>query len=127
MDCNNCTDVSGYYLGMTCQFCNRPFRSVNKNMKTIKKVNITHKFVVFLPELQHMDESVLYVSLRYKTIGHRCLCGCGSLTITPINENGWILYVNHSDNKISLTPSIGNYNFDCQSHYIITNSVANFV
>ena len=31
------------------------------------------------------------------------------------------------DGKVSLSPSIGNYNFPCQYHYIITNNVANVV
>jgi len=28
---------------------------------------------------------------------------------------------------VSFTPSVGNYQFACQSHYIITDNVANFV
>ena len=28
--CDNCQDVQGMYLGMTCPKCNRPFRSVKK-------------------------------------------------------------------------------------------------
>lgn len=32
-----------------------------------------------------------------------------------------------SNGKVSLTPSIGNYNFPYKYHYILTNNVANVV
>jgi len=124
MDCLYCTDVSGYFLGMTCPHCERPFRSV---MKTLKKVEIKAKYCVTIPEAKDMEQGILYVSIAYKTANHLCLCGCGNQTITPLNDNGWRFSMNHSDGKVSLSPSIGNYGFDCKSHYIITNSVANFV
>lgn len=28
--CDNCKDVTGFYLGMTCEKCNRPFRTVKQ-------------------------------------------------------------------------------------------------
>jgi hypothetical protein len=28
--CDNCKDVTGFYLGTTCQKCNRPFRAVKQ-------------------------------------------------------------------------------------------------
>ena len=30
IDCDNCFDVDGTYLGTTCPKCNRPFRSVKQ-------------------------------------------------------------------------------------------------
>lgn len=95
-------------------------------MKTLKQVAITHKFVDTMPDV--LEPNVLYISLHYKTASHLCLCGCGQLTITPLKEDyGWRFSINHNDGKVSLTPSIGNYNFPYKSHYIITNSIANFV
>lgn len=125
MECSNCTDLSGYYLGITCKVCKRPFRNVI--MKTIKKVEVSPKYMVHIPEVSEMEQGVIYVSIPYKTANHLCLCGCGQQTITPLNDNGWRFSMNHNDGKISLSPSIGNYQFECKSHYIITNSVANFV
>jgi hypothetical protein len=96
-------------------------------MKTIKKVTITPQYVDTIPDFGTMEQDVLYISLQHKTALHLCLCGCGQETVTPLNEtHGWLL-INNADNKISLTPSIGNYQFECKSHYIITNNVANFV
>lgn len=31
--CDNCEPVSGFYLGITCPKCNRPFRSVNQTVR----------------------------------------------------------------------------------------------
>ena len=31
--CDNCEPVSGFYLGTTCQKCNRPFRSVKQTVR----------------------------------------------------------------------------------------------
>jgi hypothetical protein len=94
-------------------------------MKTLKKITIKPMYVESIPDLTEMEQKVLYISKHYKTAAHMCLCGCGEETITPLNEYGWILTDN--EGKISLQPSIGNYQFECKSHYIITNNVANFV
>lgn len=96
-------------------------------MKTIRKVEINAEYVTYIPEAKDMEQGIMYVSLPYKTANHLCLCGCGNQTITPLNENGWRFAMSHSDGKISLTPSVGNYGFPCKSHYIITNGIANFV
>lgn len=40
-------------------------------------------------------------------------------------ERGWNLI--EKNGKISFTPSVGNQQFPCGSHYIITNNIANFV
>jgi len=92
-------------------------------MKTLKKVEIKPVFVEFIPE--KMEQGILYISKEYKCANHLCLCGCGNQTVTPLHDKGWTLI--EDGNKVSLTPSIGNYQFDCQSHYIITNNIANFV
>lgn len=34
--CDNCTPVSGFYLGMICPKCNRPFRSVKQTVANIE-------------------------------------------------------------------------------------------
>lgn len=92
-------------------------------MRTIKKVEIKPIFVDEIPT--DLEDNTLYISKIYKCAVHKCLCGCGNKTVTPLIKNGWVLM--ELNNKISLSPSIGNFQFSCKSHYILTNNVANFV
>lgn len=85
----------------------------NLFMKTIQ-----HKFVEFIPDL--IEEGVLYITIEYCTAIHKCVCGCGNEVVTPLSPNDWELIF---DGKtVSLSPSIGNWNFDCKSHYFITRN-----
>lgn len=101
-------------------------------MKTIKKVPITHEFVKFMPDYENFEEGKIYISKEFKVAIHRCLCGCGEKTVMPIDaiingkDHGWKL-IEENNGTISFTPSVGNYQIPCKSHYIITKSVANFV
>jgi len=97
-------------------------------MKTIKKVEIEPVFVEeCVPDFDIMEEGKIYISELYKTSVHKCLCGCGEKVIMPIHPiHGWNL-IKESNDKVSFIPSVGNYQFPCKSHYIITNNVANFV
>jgi len=79
---------------------------------------LQHRFVEFIPEI--LEDGVLYVSMEYCTAIHKCVCGCGNKVVTPISPTGWQL--KFDGKSISLTPSIGNWNFDCQSHYWITKN-----
>ena len=95
-------------------------------MKTIKKVSITPEFVETMPDGKLMKEGVIYISIKFNVAIHLCLCGCKIQTVTPFNEkHGWELSV--MGDKVTLTPSIGNQQFPCKSHYIITKGIANFV
>jgi len=74
-----------------------------------------HRFVEIIPEA--VEDDVLYISLKYCTAIHKCVCGCGNEVVTPISPTDWKLIF---DGKtVSLSPSIGNWNFNCQSHYWI--------
>lgn len=77
--------------------------------------NITHEFVEFVPA--DLVEGVVYVSIPYSTVVHKCLCGCGMKVVTPIRPDKWTLTYNGE--AISLDPSIGNWSFSCRSHYFI--------
>jgi hypothetical protein len=84
-----------------------------KPPKTLK-----HEFVEFIPDL--VEEGTVYVSIEYATVVHKCCCGCGKEVVTPLSPTDWKLIF---DGKtISLDPSIGNWGFDCQSHYWIRNN-----
>lgn len=79
---------------------------------------LTHKFVDFVPEV--LEPGILYVSIQYTTAVHKCCCGCGFEVVTPISPTDWKLIF---DGKtVSLEPSIGNWGFECQSHYWITRN-----
>lgn len=85
----------------------------NSSMKTLQ-----HKFVEFIPEL--LEDSILYISMEYCTAIHKCVCGCGNEVVTPISPTDWQLTFNGK--TVSLHPSIGNWNFNCKSHYWIVNN-----
>ena len=76
---------------------------------------LTHKFVDLIPD--NIEPEVLYVSLEYATVAHRCCCGCGLEVITPLSPTDWKLTFNGE--SVSLWPSIGNWSFPCRSHYWI--------
>ncbi|KVV15039.1 DUF6527 family protein [Flavobacterium sp. TAB 87] len=79
---------------------------------------LQHKFVEFIPE--QLEDGVLYISLTYCTAIHKCACGCSNEVVTPFAPNDWKM--TFDGKTISLSPSIGNWNFDCRSHYWIRNS-----
>lgn len=79
---------------------------------------IKHKFVEFIPNV--IEEKILYISIEYCTAVHKCVCGCGNEVVTPLSPTDWEL---RFDGKtVSLSPSIGNWNFECKSHYFITRN-----
>ncbi|SHG27318.1 DUF6527 family protein [Flavobacterium johnsoniae] len=94
-------------------------------MKTLKKVNIEPVFVESIPE--ELEENKIYISDKYKTASHLCLCGCKTKTITPLSGGVFWDLIKHTDGKITLIGSVGNYSFPCKSHYVINNNVANFI
>lgn len=78
-------------------------------------VRMRHEFVEHVP--QELQEGVLYISIQYSTAVHRCCCGCGNEVVTPLSPTDWRL--TFDGETISLHPSIGNWSFECQSHYWI--------
>lgn len=94
-------------------------------MKTLKKVPIELvilKDYEFVPTVKEFGK--LYYSEKYHGCSHLCLCGCGIECYLPIASTEWQLTIN--EGKPTITPSILQ-RFDCKSHYIITNGIANFV
>ena len=78
-------------------------------------IKLEHRFVEFVPK--ELEDNVLYVSLRFSTVVHKCACGCGNKTITPLSPTDWRLIYN--GRSVTIKPSIGNWSFPCQSHYWI--------
>ena len=79
---------------------------------------ISHEFVKTIPE--DLEELTLYVSMDYATVVHMCCCGCGQEVVTPLSPTDWTLI--YDGVSISLSPSIGNWGFECRSHYWISKS-----
>jgi len=76
---------------------------------------LEHKFVKSVPRA--LEPGVLYVSLEYATIVHSCCCGCGEEVVTPLSPTDWKMTFDGA--SISLSPSIGNWNLKCRSHYFV--------
>lgn len=79
---------------------------------------LTHEFVEFIPD--NLKDGTIYVSVVYATVAHKCCCGCGNEVITPLSPTDWKLIFDGE--SVSLDPSIGNWNFACQSHYWIKHN-----
>lgn len=94
-------------------------------MKTLKKVEIKPVFVELIPS--ELNQNILYISEKYKIAVHLCLCGCEAKTVTPLGGGDNWEIVKNGDTIVSLIGSVGNFQFPCKSHYIITNNIANFV
>lgn len=85
-----------------------------------RKRILVHKFVDYIPD--EIKDGIIYISIVYATAIHKCCCGCGHEVVTPISPTDWQLSFNGE--SVSLFPSIGNWSFDCRSHYwIIQNRV----
>ena len=44
-------------------------------------MRLRNEFVDHIPE--QLDDGVLYVSMRFGTVVHRCACGCGEEVVDP--------------------------------------------
>lgn len=66
-----------------------------------------------------LEDGILYVSRRFSTACHRCCCGCGTKIVTPLRPTEYRLTDNAG--KVTLHPSVGNWNHLCRSHYVIHN------
>jgi hypothetical protein len=78
-------------------------------------MKLRHEFVDLIPD--SLEERVVYVSVKYATVVHKCFCGCGNEVVTPLSRTDWKL--TFDGESISLNPSIGSWNLRCQSHYWI--------
>lgn len=83
---------------------------------------LQHKFIELVPD--NLDDGIIYISMEYSSAIHKCVCGCGNKVITPISPTDWQL--TFDGKTISLSPSIGNWYFECKSHYWITKNKVKF-
>lgn len=81
----------------------------------MKLTRLEHRFVDEIPG--KLVEGVLYVSMINEVAVHLCPSGCGLDVVTPLGRGGWTLYF---DGTVTLRPSVGNFDYECESHYVIT-------
>lgn len=79
------------------------------------KMRLQHKFCEYVPG--HLQPGIIYITMEFGTAVHLCVCGCGQKVVTPFSPTDWKLI--YDGETVSLDPSIGNWSFDCQSHYWI--------
>jgi len=84
----------------------------------MKLQKIQPVFVEFMPE--KIEPGKLFISEKYETAIHKCCCGCGEEVVTPLSPAEWRL--SKGPRGVSLSPSIGNWDYPCRSHYFITES-----
>ena len=85
------------------------------NTSAARRISLRHEFVRHIPE--KLEEGVLYISVEFATAMHKCFCGCGAEVATPLAPTQWKL--TFDGEAVSLDPSIGNWSYDCKSHYWI--------
>lgn len=82
--------------------------------------SVGFQFVEIFP--RDLVQATLYISTKHRSTSHLCLCGCGEEVIIPLGPSLWSLTFDGA--TVSLSPSIGNSEIRCRSHYWITkNSV----
>jgi hypothetical protein len=80
-----------------------------------KLTNIRLLRVQYVPK--ELEPGILYVSEEFGAAIHLCACGCGRKVSTPLRPPRWVLHETVAGP--TLNPSIGNWEFPCQSHYWI--------
>ena len=74
------------------------------------------EFVEKMPDT--LEDGVIYVSHKYRVALHNCCCGCGKEVSTPLGPTEYSLKM--VGDAVTIRPSIGNHDFACRSHYLIT-------
>ena len=77
--------------------------------------HIEPEFVDLMPA--SLTVGKLYVSMRYATTQHLCACGCGKKVVLPLSPADWRLL--YDGEAVSISPSVGNWEYTCRSHYWI--------
>ena len=87
-----------------------------------RQSTLKHQFVEYIPD--DLEDGTLYVSVPFATAIHKCCCGCDRQVVTPLSPTDWKLIFDGV--SVSLDPSIGNWNFPCQSHYWIRRNAVSW-
>jgi len=75
-------------------------------------------FVETIPiDSTDIKEEILYISMKYNTLVHRCPCGCGGLSEIGLHPATRSLI--YDGQNVTIEPSIGVQALPCKSHYWI--------
>ena len=92
-----------------------------KEFKEIRHIN-----EILIEGEDKLENGVIYIDDSSPYIEFLCPCGCGRVTMIPINRNYehvqhpyWDISESNDGAVISLSPSIYSTGFDCKSHYFI--------
>jgi len=92
--------------------------------KVTKRFKFGFKHVEFIPN--KLEANVLYISDKYGTATHLCMCGCNTEVVTPLSKDMWFYEINKR-NQLTLKPSVGNYKIPCKSHYLLQKGDVLFI
>lgn len=84
----------------------------------MKIKSIVPEYIELLPP--SLENGKLYISKKYGTAVHLCCCGCGTKIVTPLKPTDWS--ITERNGRVTLQPSVGNWNHPCRSHYIIRDN-----
>ncbi|MFC6355757.1 DUF6527 family protein [Luethyella okanaganae] len=80
-----------------------------------RRNSVTFEFVDYIPE--QLEDGVVYMAPEFGAVMHLYCDGCGERVSTPLHPGQWTL--TFDGETISLSPSIGNWELPCKSHYFI--------
>lgn len=69
---------------------------------------------------EQLEYGVLYVCFECNVVVHLCACSCGEKVVLPISPSCWS--IEYNGDAVSMKPSIGNFQFQCRSHYWINRN-----
>lgn len=81
----------------------------------MKLEHIILQRVEYMPK--QLQPGVLYLSEKFGAVAHLCACGCGAKIRTPLGPTEW--KIKETATGPSLWPSVGNWQQNCKSHYVI--------
>lgn len=93
----------------------------------MKQETYKTQFVDRMPPEGEMEDGVLYVAPHFQVAVHKCMCGCGEKVVIPLGDGNWMWSYDALIQSVSLIPSIGNFQYDCKSHYFLTRGKVNWV
>lgn len=77
------------------------------------------RLVEFVPK--ELEPGVIYISIKYRTTVHLCASGCGNKVVLPLGPAQW--NITWDGETISMSPSVGNWEYPCESHYWIRRNL----
>ncbi|WP_366510504.1 DUF6527 family protein [Mesorhizobium sp.] len=101
--------------------CAKPASQFHRCSSTVNSLTERSENFVAVrgPVPEQLQPGILYVNPQGSRAHHLCACGCGRRVLTPLNDVEWEL--SGSDRHPSLHPSVGNWNLECRSHYLVRN------